>query len=115
MAIQIWHNPRCSKSRQTLALLEENGVTPDVVLYLESVPSKQDIKAVLSKLGIEPRALLRNGEDAYKELNLKDKSLSDDVLLDAMVSHPKLIQRPIVINGGKAKLGRPPEDVLEII
>ncbi|EAT13477.1 arsenate reductase (glutaredoxin) [Bermanella marisrubri] len=115
MAIQIWHNPRCSKSRQTLALLEENGVTPDVVLYLESVPSKQDIKAVLSKLGIEARALLRNGEDAYKELNLKDKSLSDEVLLDAMVSHPKLIQRPIVINGDKAKLGRPPEDVLEII
>ncbi|WP_396586632.1 arsenate reductase (glutaredoxin) [Bermanella sp. R86510] len=115
MAIQIWHNPRCSKSRQTLTLLQENGVEPNIYLYLDAQPSKADIKNVISKLGITPRELLRNTEDAYKELNLKDKTLSDAALINAMASHPKLIQRPIVINGEKAKLGRPPEDVLEII
>jgi len=115
MAIEIWHNPRCSKSRETLKLLESNGVTPEVILYLEATPSAADIKVVLDKLEITARELLRNGEDAYKELNLKDKSLSEETLIEAMANHPKLIQRPIVINGSKAKLGRPPEDVLSII
>ena len=115
MTVKIWHNPRCSKSRQTLALLEENQITPEVYLYLEEKPSATQIKDTLSKLGISPRELLRNSEDAYKQQNLKDKTLSDADLIKAMVNEPKLIQRPIVINGDKAKLGRPPEDVLEII
>jgi len=115
MTIEIWHNPRCSKSRETLALLEENNITPDIYLYLEEKPSAEEIKAVIAKLGITPRQLLRNSEDAYKQQNLKDKSLEDSALISAMVNEPKLIQRPIVINGNDARLGRPPEDVLEII
>jgi arsenate reductase len=115
MAIQIWHNPRCSKSRETLKLIEEKGISPEVYLYLEEQPNKVDIQEVLGKLGITPRELLRNSEAAYKENNLKDTSLSDDALLDAMVTEPKLIQRPIVINGDQAKLGRPPEQVLDIL
>lgn len=115
MTIQIWHNPRCSKSRETLALLEENNITPDVYLYLEEKPSAKEIKEVIAKLNITPRQLLRNSEDAYKQQNLKDKSLEDNALISAMVNEPKLIQRPIVINGNDARLGRPPEDVLEII
>lgn len=115
MTVEIWHNPRCSKSRQTLTLLEENSITPDIYLYLEEKPNAAQIQDILNKLEISPRELLRNSEDAYKQQNLKDKTLSDSHLIKAMVAEPKLIQRPIVINGGKAKLGRPPEDVLEII
>jgi arsenate reductase len=111
----IYHNPRCSKSRQTLQLLEENGVQPEVVLYLESPPSAGDLKDLLVKLGINARDLLRKGEDAYKENNLKDKDLSDDDLIAAMVSFPKLIERPIVVKGKQAVLGRPPENVLALI
>jgi arsenate reductase len=111
----IYHNPRCSKSRQTLQLLEENGVQPEVVLYLESPPSAGDLKDLLEKLGINARDLLRKGEDAYKENNLKDKDLSDDDLIAAMVSFPKLIERPIVVKGKQAVLGRPPENVLALI
>lgn len=115
MTTEIWHNPRCSKSRETLALLEQNNISPSIYLYLEERPNAQAIKAVLKKLGITPRQLLRNSEEAYKTQNLKDKTLSDDVLIKAMVDEPKLIQRPIVINGDQARLGRPPEDVLEIV
>lgn len=115
MTISIWHNPRCSKSRETLALVQEKGIEPDVFLYLEEKPDAQAIQAILTKLGISARELLRNSEDAYKQQNLKDKTLADDVLINAMVSEPKLIQRPIVVNGNKAKLGRPPEQVLEIL
>lgn len=115
MTIQIWHNPRCSKSRETLALLEEKGINPTVYLYLDEQPSATQVSDILAKLGITPRELLRNSEAAYKEQNLKDKTLSDEYLINAMVNEPKLIQRPIVINGNQAKLGRPPEDVLEII
>jgi arsenate reductase len=115
MSITIYHNPRCSKSRQTLALLEEQGITPEIRLYLETPPNKQELESVLTKLNISPRALLRKGEDAYKENNLKDTKLDDAALIEAMVSHPKLIERPIVINGNKAALGRPPESVLEIL
>lgn len=113
--ILIYHNPRCSKSRQTLQLLEEKGIEPEVRLYLEDVPSKAEINELLGKLGISARDLLRNSEDAYKDNNLSDKSLSDDALIEAMTQFPKLIQRPIVVNGDKAALGRPPEDVLEIL
>jgi len=113
--ISIYHNPRCSKSRQTLALLEERGIEPNIVLYLETPPDADTLKSILEKLAIEPRQLLRKGEAAYKENNLADNSLSDEQLIAAMVAHPKLIERPIVINGDKAALGRPPEQVLDIL
>lgn len=115
MSISIWHNPRCSKSRETLALVQEKGIEPEVFLYLEEKPDAQAIQSILAKLDISARELLRNSEDAYKQQNLKDKTLSDDVLIEAMVNEPKLIQRPILVNGNKAKLGRPPEQVLEIV
>ena len=115
MDITIFHNPRCSKSRQTLQLLQGQGIEPDVRLYLEDSPSADEIKDILKKLGISPRELLRKGEDAYKENNLNNKELSDEALINAMVEFPKLIERPIVINGDQAKLGRPPEQVLEIV
>lgn len=111
----IYHNPRCSKSRQTLQLLQDNGVEPEVVLYLETPPTKEILAELLQKLGISARELLRTGEDAYKALQLKDKSLSDEQLIDAMVQHPKLIQRPIVVKGDRAVLGRPPENALELL
>ena len=113
--IRILHNPRCSKSRQTLALLEENGVSPEIILYLENTPSSQELSGIAKKLNLSIRDIMRTGEDAYKENNLKDSSLSDEQLLNAMVESPKLIQRPIVINGDKAVIGRPPENVLAII
>ena len=113
--VTIYHNPRCSKSRQTLALLEEKGIDPEIVLYLETPPDVKTLKNLLNKLGIEARDLLRKGEDAYKELNLKDTSLSDEKLINAMASHPKLIERPIVVNGDRAALGRPPENALTIL
>jgi arsenate reductase len=113
--ISIYHNPRCSKSRQTLALLEERDIDPEIVLYLETPPSAETLADVLQKLGLSPRQLLRKGEDAYKENNLSDTSLSDQQLIAAMVANPKLIERPIVINGNKAALGRPPEQVLDIL
>lgn len=115
MSITIYHNPRCSKSRQTLSLLEENGVTPNIVLYLDDTPSADTLAAIIKKLGITPRELLRKKEAAYGELNLKDESLSDDALIEAMVAHPKLIERPIVVKGKKAVLGRPPENALSLI
>ena len=111
----IYHNPRCSKSRQTLALLEENGVTPQVVLYLDTPPDAAALKALLGKLGIEARALLRKGEEAYKAEGLADTGLDDDMLVAAMVAHPKLIERPIVVKGDRAVLGRPPENVMELL
>lgn len=115
MDVTIYHNPRCSKSRQTLQLLQEQGIEPSIRLYLEDSPSAKEIKDVLNKLGISPRELLRKGEDAYKENQLSNKELSDSVLIKAMVEFPKLIERPIVIKGDQAKLGRPPEQVLEIL
>jgi arsenate reductase len=111
----IYHNPRCSKSRQTLALLQENNIEPEIVLYLEDTPNADTIKTLLGQLGIGARELLRKGEDAYKENNLKDTSLSDQQLIDAMAAHPKLIERPIVVKGDQAVLGRPPENVLALI
>lgn len=111
----IYHNPRCSKSRQTLQLLQDNQIEPEVVLYLETPPDSAALKALLTKLGISARELLRKGEDDYKSLNLKDPSLTDEQLIEAMATHPKLIERPIVVKGDQAVLGRPPENVLELI
>jgi len=111
----IYHNPRCSKSRQTLQLLQENGVEPEVVLYLETPPSADNLKGILGKLGISARDLLRTGEESYKQLNLKDPALSETQLIDAMAQNPILIQRPIVLKGDKAAIGRPPENVLELL
>lgn len=110
----IYHNPRCSKSRQTLQLLEDNGIQANIILYLETPPSADELKTVLAKLNISARELLRKGEDAYKDNNLSDASLSEEQLIAMMVNHPKLIERPIVINGDKAAIGRPPEQVLEL-
>lgn len=113
--VQIYHNPRCSKSRQTLAILEENGISPEIILYLENTPDAETISSLLKKLNISARELLRKGEDAYKTLNLKDTSLSDDVLINKMTEYPKLIERPIVVKGDSAVLGRPPENALKLI
>lgn len=113
--ISIFHNPRCSKSRGALELLEERGIQPEIVRYLETPPSAAELKALLGKLGIGARQLLRTGEDEYKELDLANPSLGDEQLIQAMVAHPKLIERPIVIVGDKAVIGRPPEKVLEIL
>jgi len=113
--IEIWHNPRCSKSRQTLALLQERDIEPTIVKYLDDPPSKDRLAEVLGYLGISPRELLRKREDAYKELGLSDESLSDEALMEAMIDRPKLIERPIVIRSNRAAIGRPPESVLEIL
>ncbi len=111
----IYHNPRCSKSRQTLALIEEQGITPTIVLYLDSPPNMKTLKDILKKLEISAEKLVRKGEVLYKELELKGKDLTDNEFIKIMVEHPKLIERPIVVNGDKAIIGRPPENVLEII
>ncbi len=112
---KIYHNPRCSKSRQTLALLEENGVTPEIVEYLKNPPTETELKQVLGYLGIGARDLMRTGEAEYKDNNLGNNSLSEAQLIKAMVKYPKVIERPVVINGKKAAIGRPPEQVLEIL
>lgn len=113
LPIVIWHNPRCSKSRQTMEILEEKGVEAEVVKYLEVSQSVESIKDVLKKLNISARELMRTKEDEYKSLGLKDET-DEDKLIEAMATHPKLIERPIVIKGNKAVLGRPPEKVLEL-
>lgn len=113
--LTFYHNPRCSKSRAALELLEGRGLTPTIVRYLETPPTSTELQSVLGKLGIAPRQLLRTGEDEYKQLNLADTSLSDGQLIDAMVAHPRLIERPILIAGDAAAVGRPPEKILEIL
>lgn len=113
--VSIYHNPRCSKSRQTLALLEERGIEPEIILYLDTPPSATALKKLLKQLSMKPRELLRKGEEAYKTNNLKSPELSDAELIAAMVEFPKLIERPIVIANNKAALGRPPEQVLDIL
>ena len=115
MALTIWHNPRCSKSRSALALLEEQGLAPNVVLYLETPPTEDEIAAALKALKKAPRDIIRKSEDAYKSLDLADETLSDAALVKAMAENPILIERPIVFNGRKAAIGRPPEAVLEIL
>jgi len=112
--LSIYHNPRCSKSRQTLAILEEQGHNADIIEYLKTPPTPEALQIILQQLGITARQLLRKGEAVYKELNLKDDSLSEQQLIQAMSENPKLIERPIVIHNGRAKIGRPPESVLEL-
>lgn len=115
MSTTIYHNPKCSKSRQTLELLKEKGITPTIIEYLKTPPTSEALKAILKLLGMAPRDLMRKKEDTYAELKLDNSSLSDDTLIDAMIQHPILIERPIVLANGKAALGRPPEQVLDIL
>lgn len=115
MDVVIYHNPRCSKSRKTLELLRANNVEPNVVEYLKTPPSRERLVEILDLLGAGPRDLLRTGESAYEDNGLNDTDLSDDLLIDAMIRHPILIQRPIVVAGDKAAVGRPPENVLDIL
>ena len=115
MTVRILHNPRCSKSRATLALLRERGIDPEVVLYLETPPDAAELRSILKKLGMKPRDLMRKGEAEFAELGLDDDALSDDQLIEAMVDHPRLIERPIVLANRKAAVGRPPESVLDIL
>lgn len=117
--IQIYHNPRCSKSRETLALLQEKvlpekGLQLHIIEYLKDTPDEAELTRIIKLLGISPRELLRTKEDAWKEHNLADTSLTDKEIIAAMVASPKLIERPIVIHNGQARIGRPPEQVLEI-
>lgn len=112
--VVIWHNPRCSKSRATLSLLEQHGLDPEIVDYLATPPSAEDLKSVLRKLRKTPRELMRRGEAVYKELGLDQDGFTDDDLVKAMVENPILIERPVVIFGQRAALGRPPEDVLDL-
>ena len=113
--LTIYHNPRCSKSRKTLALLTDRGIEPTIILYLEDTPDQNELKGLLKKLGISARQLLRKGEEAYKQHGLANQDLSDEQIIQAMVESPKLIERPIVVSGDRAVLGRPPENVLEMI
>jgi arsenate reductase len=114
-ATVIYHNPRCSKSRQTLELLTAHGVDAEVIEYLKTPPDAETLERILDMLGLQPRELMRSNEKDYQELGLDDASLSRQQLIAAMVEHPGLMQRPIVIRDNKAALGRPPEDVLEIL
>lgn len=114
--VTIYHNPRCSKSRETLALIKEQGIEPTIIQYLETPPDAATLKTLLKELGFtSARQLMRHKEDLYKKLNLADESLTEDQLIDAMINNPKLIERPIVVKGKKARIGRPPEQVLEIL
>lgn len=110
-----YHNTRCSKSNAGLALLTAHNITPSIVNYLETPPDAATLKNILQKLGISARELLRKGESEYKELNLADDSLSETALIEAMTKHPKLIERPILVVGDKAVIGRPPEKILELL
>ena len=115
MTVTIYHNPRCSKSRQTLTLLQDRGIEPEIVEYLKTPPDAAALKRILADLGLSPRELMRRKEDAYKTEGLDDPGLSDDELIAGMVANPILIERPIVLANGKAALGRPPEQVLDIL
>ena len=115
MSVTIYHNPRCSKSRQTLALLEQRGIKPKVIEYLATPPTESELRHLLKLLGMRPRDLLRQKEEEYKQAQLDDPDVSDTQIIRAMVKHPRLIERPIVVAGGKAALGRPPESVLKIL
>ena len=115
MAVTIYHNPRCGKSRATLKLLEERGIAPEIVEYLKTPPDAATLDELLTKLGLEPRELMRRKEAPYGENGLGDAGLGREALIAAMVANPILIERPIVVSGSKAALGRPPEAVLEIL
>jgi arsenate reductase len=113
--IKIYHNPRCSKSRKTLEIIEQEGHKPEIIKYLETPPSIEEIKQVLTLLNLEPRQLMRKNEAEYKDNNMADEALSRDALIKLMHQFPKVIERPIVLNNNKAVIGRPPESVLSII
>ncbi len=113
--VTIWHNPRCSKSRETLALLQERHIEPEIVEYLKAPPSTTEIERALKLLGMEARGLMRDNEDAYEATHANDPALSRGQLVQLMHEHPALIQRPVVIVGERARIGRPPEAVLEIL
>lgn len=115
MVITIYHNPRCSKSRQTLELLQQKNVEPEIIEYLQTPPDAEQLEYILDLLGLEPRQLMRTKENAYLENNLDNKSLSKQQLIKAMIENPILIERPIVVHGNQARVGRPPESVLEIL
>jgi arsenate reductase len=115
MSVTIYHNPKCSKSRQTLELLKEKGITPTIVEYLKTPPTAEKLHEIIVRLGIAPRDLLRKKENEYAECKLDNPSLSDADLINCMIEHPILIERPIVLANGKAALGRPPEQVLDIL
>lgn len=113
--VTIYHNPRCSKSRETLKLLEDHGITPTVIEYLKTPPDAVTLKTILTKLGITANELMRTKEALYKELDIANQGLNEEQLISVMIEHPKLIERPIVVNGDKAAIGRPPEQVLAIL
>ena len=115
MNVQILHNPRCSKSRTTLQLLKDNGVEPEIILYLDTPPDAGQITSILNKLDMQPRQLMRKGQSEYKEMGLDNLQLSNDDLIAAMLKAPILIERPIVLANGQARIGRPPEAVLQIL
>jgi len=115
LKVQMLHNPRCSKSRTTLQLLRENGVEPEIILYLETPPDKDLLISILGKLDLKPRELLRKGQPEFKEMGLDNMQLSDEQLIAAMLKTPILIERPIVLANGQARIGRPPESVLTIL
>lgn len=115
MSVKILHNPRCSKSRQTLQLLQEKGIEPEIIEYLKTPPTTSELDDILKKLEMEPRQLMRTKEVEYKATGMDDTTLSRDSLIAGMIKTPKLIERPIVLANGKAAIGRPPEDVLIIL
>ncbi len=115
MSVVIYHHPHCSKSRETLQLLQAHGIEPEVVEYLKNPPSKARLKQLLKMLGLQPRELMRQKEPEYVALGLDDPALSDEQLVEALLAYPTLIERPIVVKGDKAAIGRPPEQVLEIL
>ncbi|NOX27313.1 MAG: arsenate reductase (glutaredoxin) [Gammaproteobacteria bacterium] len=115
MSVTIYHNPRCSKSRQTLELIREKGIEPEIVEYLDTPPSANKMKQLLTMLDMEPEQIMRKSEAIYKELGLKNSQLNKTELIKTLVENPKLIERPIVTNGDKAALGRPPQNVLDIL
>ncbi|MBT6482040.1 MAG: arsenate reductase (glutaredoxin) [Gammaproteobacteria bacterium] len=114
-SIRIYHNPECSKSRAALALLEENDVDPQIIYYMETPPSIDEIKSLLVKLDLKLLDIIRRSEDDFDELGLDDETLSEEIILDLLQKHPQLLQRPIVVKGDNAIIARPPEDVLTLI
>ena len=115
MSATIYHNPKCSKSRQTLELLEKQGITPDIIEYLKSPPTAEQLQRILTQLEFVPRDLMRKKDDVYAECEIDNPSLTDVELVNFMIKHPILIERPIILSNGKAVIGRPPEQVLEIL
>ena len=115
MTVKIYHNPRCSKSRETLSLLEEKGLSPDVTEYLKTPPDVETLTDILNTLNMEPRQLMRQHEAEYKENHLDNPDLTKEQLIQAMIDFPKIMERPIVVNNGKVAIGRPPVNVLDIL